>query len=620
MARQTIDFHGIIQFDRMIVGSLSRFLEEKESRLAQQILVILPPISVDPAFPKLIPSASETKLSDVVAEFAKKGRGTNERANPELFHASKDLLKEINTILWQYTEVLEGCAVELFHRAKGMTIDQWTPSNIGVVEEIQELLIIRIKNMAAVVKDLEEPLKAYCQLNSIGGSKRLHRWISFGEHYLDNNLLKNLDKTELFLKKSYADFKEQIDLYSKLIAKADESIEELRNFPVFAFLDTEEQNRYFEIFRLLKVLGMNALKKNLMSVEVAKTLKYRVSIDHAIEIFKTYLKEIREVFLKSSLEWKFLHQAGDSFHFSVDEIHKKIREMLEELRSFIQTMGLYRTFILENDSNPYVRSRWGFSEWVVGPEPVKAKKIADLIYSASELNEELNRFEQTLNGSASEKESVEAEARNEIEALLHEMGQPLISHTMMRNCSEKLLESLSRCDEIGSSKLSMIDYVGDVLSKAMRLDWKYHCLQDIYLFHRIYQLHQGFVEHFEDPTHAFRLERFELLMDQIRRWIEKKKVDVHLYEIELDMNDMKTYLQDFLATVQRAVKSRSNNPFFEDTVLRLHQQLAEYRYLFGRFFSSIVSKGEEGVLLRNQFLFIDQYFEFAENLLSEWRG
>lgn len=617
MAWQTIDFHGIIQFDRMIVDTLSRFLEEKESRLAQQILVLIPPANVDAALPKLVPSPSETNFSDVVAEFVKKRSLSSGRVNPELLHLAKDLVKEVNAILWQYVEVLEGCAVELFHRAKVMTIDQWTPINIGVVGEVQELLIIQIISMTAAIKDLETPLKEYCQLHSIGGSKRLHRWISFGEQYLDSNLLNNLEKTELFLKKSYGDFKEQIDLYSKLTTKADESFEELKNYPVFAFLDMEEQNRYFKIFRLLKVLAMNESKKNLIGQEVGKTLKYGVSIDHAMEIFRTYLNEIREIFFKSSLEWKFLHQSGEGFHFSVEEIQKKNQEMVEELRSFMQTMSGYRTFILENDSNPYVRSRWGFSEWVVGPEPAKAKKIADLIYSSSELSEELIRFEEALMADPSEKEGDEVEARNTIEELLHEMGQPLISQSIMKSCCEKLLDSLSQCDEIGSPKLSMIYYVGDVLSKAMRLDWKYHCLQEFYLFHRLYQLHQGFVEHFEDPAHAFRLERFELLMDQIRRWIEKKKVDVHLYEIELDMNDMKAYLQDFLATVQRAVKDKCNNPFYEDTIHRLHQQLVEYRYLFGRFFASIVSKGEEGALLRNQFLFIDQYFESVENLLSD---
>jgi hypothetical protein len=131
-------------------------------------------------------------------------------------------------------------------------------------------------------------------------------------------------------------------------------------------------------------------------------------------------------------------------------------------------------------------------------------------------------------------------------------------------------------------------------------------------------------EYFEDPTHAFRLERFRLLFDQIENWVEKGDVYSHVHEIELDMNDMKTYLQDFLATVQRAARDKSHDPFLDETIHKLRQQLLEYRYLFGQFFFLIMSKSLDGVQLRNQFLFVDQYFESVEILLNDlkasWEG
>ena len=87
-------------------------------------------------------------------------------------------------------------------------------------------------------------------------------------------------------------------------------------------------------------------------------------------------------------------------------------------------------------------------------------------------------------------------------------------------------------------------------------------------------------------------------------------------EIELDMNDMKTYLQDFLASVQRAEKERAHNPFIDETVDKFKVQLLEYRYLFGQFFYLLMNKNSESQQLRNQFLFVDQYFETIENHLS----
>ncbi len=36
----------------------------------------------------------------------------------------------------------------------------------------------------------------------------------------------------------------------------------------------------------------------------------------------------------------------------------------------------------------------------------------------------------------------------------------------------------------------------------------------------------------------------------------------HVHEIEIDVSDMKQYLQDFLASIQRAAKDRSTDPFW----------------------------------------------------------
>jgi len=273
--------------------------------------------------------------------------------------------------------------------------------------------------------------------------------------------------------------------------------------------------------------------------------------------------------------------------------------------------------MLKNDSNPYVRSRWGFSEWIVGPEPVKAKKLTNMIYSAKELDEYFSKFNESLARDPLTQQKIESDAHQEIENLLHEMGQPLISHSMMRNRAERLLEQLKECDEIGSPDMSTIYYVEDVISKIMRQDWKYHVLHEFTLFHQIYHLHQGVSECFDDPTHAFRLERFRLLFDQIKGWVEKEDIYSHVHEIDLDINDMKTYLQDFLAIVQRTVKEKSHDPYLDETAHKLRQQLLEYRYLFGQFFLFMMSKSLDGMQLRNQFLFVDQYFESIENLLND---
>ena len=80
------------------------------------------------------------------------------------------------------------------------------------------------------------------------------------------------------------------------------------------------------------------------------------------------------------------------------------------------------------------------------------------------------------------------------------------------------------------------------------------------------------------------------------------------------MVEMKEYLQDFLIVVQDLTKDRTRA---HEAMTQVARQLLEYRYIFGKFFHYLDQNEPEGKLIRNQFLFVDQYFETAENNLHE---
>ena len=123
------------------------------------------------------------------------------------------------------------------------------------------------------------------------------------------------------------------------------------------------------------------------------------------------------------------------------KLKDKVSGLQQELRQFMHAMSRYRTFILKNDTNPYVGSRLGFSEWIVGPEPEKAKQLLNLLYSAEELEANFAHFAESLARDPLTQQNLEYHAHEEIENLLHEMGQPLISRSMMMSRSEKFLEA-----------------------------------------------------------------------------------------------------------------------------------------------------------------------------------
>lgn len=624
MSWRSIDFRGLSDLNQKIVDQLEQYLHQKETRLAHHILNSVQPASLEPFLPSLPLGGGHVKLSEAVEGFSKKVRVYVQQggASPLSQDSVERVVKELNEALWEFTEVLEGCVVELFQQIKQVSVERWHLSISRAVHAIKDMLMHYIEDVAWAIRRLEKPLRDYasCCRQKSGFFRK---WSTYWRSYVDPTLIKNLHQSEIFLKQQYEAFDKRYLDYMHISVKVEDALQKMKSYPVLALLDVPEQNLYVDVFRLLKALEMNRQPKGTLAQETTRSLKHLASIDSVVRVLRLYFRGLKDAFFNSSLELKGLDKDPVVFKETVEKLKAKVRDYQCELRQLIGTMGHYRTFLLKTDPNPYVRSRWGFSEWVVGPEPAKAKKLLNLIYSAEELSGGYTRFLSSLDRDLITQEQHESQVRQEIEKLLHEMGQPLISRFMMRSRAERLLDRLRECDEIGSAHFDTIDYVEEVLSKAMREDWKYHVLHEFPSFHELYRQHQGLSDYIEDPAHAFRMDRFRLLFDQIEKWISKEDRDAHIHEIELDVNDMKTYLQDFLATVQRAVKEKASDPFLDETIAKFKQELLEYRYLFGQFFFILLAKDENGQL-RNPFLFVDQYFESIESLLFDlktlWEG
>jgi len=615
MSELLIDFQGIIDLDQKRVGQLEQFLENKESRLANQMLHLLSP--TEKAVPIISRSGLSLKFSEAIEIFSKK----RESNHPPSHESINDAVRRINGLLWEFIEILEGCVVELFQQAGQIRIDRWHTSIWHAVQAMKEILLHRIEDLMWVIPRLEKPLKE-CFQKFTARSKGWRGWFSFRTRCLDQNLLVNLQQAKKCLNSEHEALLQRYSGYMSLNLKMEKILQTTQHFPILTSLDVSDQHLYIDLFRLLKMMELNHPPRKEITAEMTRALKLLTSVKTMISLLEAYHLKIKEFFFKSSLEWKSLHQRKEGIEEASEGLQKKVKVHQEELRKLIQTMSCYRLFILKNDPNPYVRSRWGFTEWIVAPEPKKGKILLNMIYLAQELASDLTEFEKHLRGDPLAQQSLK-EPHEDIENLLHEMGQPLVSHSVMRSRAERLLDHLKGCNEMGSPHLSTIDYVEDVLSKAMREDWRYHVLHELPLFHRIYRLHQGLVQHPQEPAHAFRMERFHLLFNEVQNWVEKEEIDTHSHEIQLDMNDMKTLLQDFFASIQRILKQNSLDPVLDQTLytlpLHIHrarQQLLDYRYLFGQFFLNITSKSGEGTQLRNQFLFVDQFFQSIENLLN----
>jgi hypothetical protein len=612
------DFQGIIDFDSQTVLLLESYLREREARLVQKIVTIVQPAALDTAAPVIPAATALLKLSDVIEVMKKTASALSvkDREGTDSSQTVDQILVALNRAFWSFAEVLESSAVELFQQVEHVSIDRWQMSTFQVISDLKDLLAHRTEELLWTLKRIEQPLIDYIY-DDRGCSRG--KWFSFRKSSIDKRLIQNLHHTDKFLRQQYELFVRRYHKFSDLYTSAEESAQRLKGYPVLALLEAKDYVLYLDVYKLLKLLELDRQPNKEVASDIVRALKYLSGIEQVVRLFRIYLNDFKEGFFRTSLEWKALECEEGGFQQNLDRIKRKIQLYRDELRLLLHTMCAYRSFLLKHDPNPYVRSRWGFSEWIVGPEPEKAKQLVSLIYSTEELDELFQHLEKALDEDLTIQQHRATVVKEDIDNLLHEMGQPLISRSMMNKFAGKLLAKLNLCDEIGSQQMSSVTLVNKTLSDGMREDWKYHVLHGFPAFHQIYRLHQGLVGYREDPSHAYRLEHFQRLFEQIEQWTAKGDIYSHIHEIELDINDMKTYLQEFLATVQRVEKEKVKDQFLERTIEKLSQQLLEYRYRFGQFFYKISSENADGRFLRNQFLFVDHYFESIENYLEEMK-
>lgn len=620
MTWKPIDFEGIVNLNKTIVDQLYHYLDKKEALLGQVILNAVHPYQNADVPPVIMTSPDmKVKLSDAVEGLGKQIRQITQSHSPitdpqDWEHA----VKKINSGLWEYLETLEECVTELFQQLASLGIEDWRTELAHVVQSIKEILANRLDDLLWAIKRIETQLKDY-RWTSEG---QQGKWISlrkaalFWSSLLDRPLTSNLVKCKKFLSFSYQNFSDKYKHFNEIHAKTDQMLEKFNNYRIFSTLEDESQNKIKKIYQLVKLWELNAKARFLPRQETVRALRNLISPDGALSIFKEYYQALlKELFVNGNMikDQPALVQSHDE----VERVQEELLSCRGELHMLGATISKYRDFLLRTDPNPYVRSRWGFPEWIVGQEPPQAKQMWSLVYDIEHLDEMYEGFRQAIERKAVAPDTPIAEVDGDIQIILHEMAQPLLSKTMMQSKAERLMVLLQQLDELTNINKESVDYVGQVLGKALRADWKYHVLFGIPAFHQIYEIHHGLIGSVEDRNHINRLHKFKKLIQKIGQWVKNNDTPRHTHEIELDMNDIKGYLQDFLGQVQRVVALEGDRDAAQKSRTLIERQLLEYRYLFGNFFYHLREEKPEERMIRKQFLFVDQYFEAVENKLHE---
>ncbi|MCB1118922.1 MAG: hypothetical protein KDK65_03085 [Chlamydiia bacterium] len=596
-----LDFQRIAEFDEALIEQLKSYLDEREKRLREEILQAIAPELGDEA----------TATKDIFGYLDKRRRlielGSSPAPGLEPF---LEAMVPVNRALWNYVEVLEGATTELFDQLWQLGLKKWAPEIFRGVKAVQNVLNLRLEAVEEQLTKLEKQLQEIKCLSRgrSRGWRKFNLWRYLSTPLIDPALHRNVKKSLKFLSLRFQDFTKRFDAYGMLNEKIDASLEKFGSFVALKNLESNDRKVYQQLYRLLRLWELDRKTRDIAFKDIARAINHLLYHDKAIRLFRSYLNQLQEMVFESSRMFKT--PKLEAYLASIGESMESFQIEAKVLR---RALSNYRHFLLQSDPNPYTRSRWGFMEWVVGPEPRHTKELVKLVYETQRLEEYIERI---LLAATNQQEK--EDPFPEIENLLHELGQPLLSRNLIRHRVETLFGILETADELCCRKMETVVKVGEVLTKVLGIDWKHQVVHEMPLFEELYEIHMGILAAHDDVTHHQRLKKFREIIVQIEEWVKSGGTYKHSEEIEVDINDIKEQMQDFLGHLQRDVKRETDANIY-DRYLMAQRNLLEYRYIFGEFLYHLRTMGGEGDYIRAQFLFLDQYFEAMEAHLTDWK-
>ena len=618
-----IDFQGIITLERPIIGQVIKYLDEMESRLGQMITTAIQPLPMKSLPPVLSTSIENSyRLSEAIEIFSKQIRHI--AASQKTLVSPDDhqqAAKNVTHALWEYAEVLEGTMLELFFQLEQVSFEAWSRELGDVVHEIYQILLNHLEEAYWARERLEQLLEEYRRQLTGKGRGLLYRLFDW-KGLLDRTLATFLSRCIKELKRQYSKFSGRLQAYLNMQGEVRRSVVKFGRYQMLGKLEEQDRAKIIKIYELLKLRRLNKRDQLLPDREVIRALRGSFTIEAVHRLCTVWYQVLQKELFQRSRNIKKTSSASN------EGARKLIVELIEGYQNEAHTLGAiisrYREFYLSSHPNPYVRSRFGFSEWIVGPEPQMTKKLLTVIYDVESLDALLAEFkEAVLAGPKSDESFTLAKLNQRAQRILKEMEQPLTLRSVMHSKAESLIETLSEMRELTSFSFDAVRFVGQGLSQGMRVDWKYHTLFETVGFYKIYHLHLGIAGDLEGVNSFGRQNHFKEMLHELKQWVETHNTHRHVHEIEQDMSDIKSVLQGFLGQVQREAENIKEGEQAKDLCKRISQELLRLRFLFGDFFHLLSRYGMEGKTIRNRFLFVDQYFETVEHLLHslhvDWR-
>lgn len=564
-----------------LLEELREFLDRQEAKLADTLLLAMP--SSGATLP--LYGTGHLRLAQALERMSSQIR-------QDKAEKSRSSIEVVNGAFWEYVEVLESASAELIERVQHSSLNSWTEEFYYIILGFKELLVHRIEDLIWVFRRIEE---LFFSVNSSRFMFRFKKLFKGLFTLLDKSILNRLSRTEEALHIHAKNFALCFEALRKYIEQSRVSETKLLNFPIFPALSFGQQETLLFLCRFLKVLEENKKHHVLKDSEIIRTIRGIAKPGTLTLYFREYLQMVRRSFFEIARLWR---ETFDS------NLVQGLLDLQEELDSLQTLIGRYREIHL----NSY---RFALSRWIVGPEPRKTRDLLALLYDIDTLKRLFAELLKTIEkGQGYDRMIKHLELQRDMDEVLHEMGQPLSSRSMIQSKAERFTEYWELADELGGSLGEISGLVTKWLVKAMRYDTVTQVFPSIPRFGELFMVHQGCIRPIVDSRHEMRMKLFSQVIRHALLWVKQHAVEKHERDLEVDEASLHETFQNFLAMIQRKEMPEAGgwDVYFE--------MLLDYRYLFAKFFYALKLSEGEGKACRAHFYFVDHYLEAIEMQLK----
>lgn len=582
--------------DQELFEDLKAYLEDKRSALRDALLYSIA-FEKSGSLPQLSsPRFDQDTFHYALSEFDRRWKDLTPQERALTDH--EGLVERLSNILWNYIEILEGMCKELFDQAASIPIDIWDQELYDRLEAAKIFLGDRLKEIEGFLQTFESSLKKFAlfclKARPFNGIKKAQVHL---KSRLDPDLTKRVQKAKQFLDKEFNEFIKGYNFFQKAESVIETDQYKFQGYTILNILEINEQRLYRRLWRLLKLWERSYNYKRL-NERVVYTLRHVAPPGKVSLFIKDYLKEIKESLFDLARKNRTLRDMGAQARIAI---------WRGEVNTLIKTLEAYRVFLFATDPVPRKRSFFSFL-----PKRMKEhRKTKELLFKkeeAEQIDAWLAELFEAQELSGTHENEYALSHFNKAQRILLDMGQPLISRSMMSSKAENFIKALSDVQELTSTLPEVSELMLDRLLKAFKVDAKHETLTETKGFWPLWEVHHGLSYYHKTPAHLKRMKVYKRVVQHLKHWIIEHQLNHHLHDVEHEIHDIQECLQEFYHASKKELSLTQK--------WELKKELLEERVFFSSFFSFLKHHNHEGKRIRVEFSFLEKYFNaIDENLL-----